>query len=325
VGNERESLLEKFEREVEVVYRNDTYSVRDNGAVCRRPRPGGNKRRLDDVWTFGSPSDATGYMHIGSEVVHRIVATAFHGEQPSEKHIVDHLDTNRRNNRAENLRWITRLDNVLLNPITRHRIEIAYGSIEAFLANPRSPLKEGAMKNFEWMRTVSKEEAQESYDRLRQWAESRASPNGGVLGEWVFGRKPLSEDVIDEPRDKPSLTPAAIQRNWRTPVAFALCPEAGTPDALGEYAARLTFGTVFAADSYGESRTVVAEGNDNVLSIVCNLPQNTIKGWALAKVTVENDHFIHESVGSYFTLQGALKAHCRLLDAPFGESIDDFA
>ena len=42
-------------------------------------------------------------MDIGTEVVHRIVATAFHGEQPSVKHIVDHIDTNRRNNRVENL------------------------------------------------------------------------------------------------------------------------------------------------------------------------------------------------------------------------------
>jgi hypothetical protein len=74
-----------------------------NGAVCRQRRPGERKRPLDNQWTFGVTNDSTGYMHIGIEVVHRIVATAFHGAQPSEKHIVDHVDTNRRNNRVEDV------------------------------------------------------------------------------------------------------------------------------------------------------------------------------------------------------------------------------
>lgn len=67
-------------------------------------------------------------------------------EQPSEKHIVDHIDTNRRNNRADNLRWITRLDNILNNPVTRRRIEIAYGSIDAFFENPRAPVNSDGLK-----------------------------------------------------------------------------------------------------------------------------------------------------------------------------------
>jgi hypothetical protein len=101
-------------------------------------------------------------MHIGTEVVHRIVATAFLGEQPSEKHIVNHIDTNRRNNRVENLRWVTKLDNILSNPVTLRRIEIAYGSVEAFFENPRAPVNSEGLRNFEWMRTVTKEEAGKS-------------------------------------------------------------------------------------------------------------------------------------------------------------------
>ena len=104
------------------------YRVRDNGSVCRQWRPNERKRPLDGTWTFGWANASTGYMQIGAVVVHRIVATAFHGEQPSEKHIVDHIDTNRRNNRSENLRWITRLDNLLQNPITRRRIEFAWNA-----------------------------------------------------------------------------------------------------------------------------------------------------------------------------------------------------
>lgn len=47
------------------------------------------------------------------------IATAFHGEPPSPQYVVDHIDTNCRNNRPENLRWLTRLENALMNPITR--------------------------------------------------------------------------------------------------------------------------------------------------------------------------------------------------------------
>jgi hypothetical protein len=94
---------------------------------------------------------------------------------------LDHIDSNRRNNRVENLRWSTRLDNILLNPVTRRRIEIAYGSIEAFFANPREPVNSKGIKNFEWMRTVTKEEAQESRERLERWAAS-AQKSQGFLG-----------------------------------------------------------------------------------------------------------------------------------------------
>ena len=152
-------LLYQFDKELEVEYRGEVYRVRDNGSVCRQRIAKKPKRPLDEIWTFGTPSASTGYMHINSVVVHRIIATAFHGEQPSDKHIVDHIDTNRRNNRAENLRWITRLDNLLQNPITLRKIIIAYGSLDEFFKNPSAPLNPKAIKNFDWMRTVSKEEA----------------------------------------------------------------------------------------------------------------------------------------------------------------------
>lgn len=319
------NLLHQFDREVVATYRGDTYRVRDNGAVYRLRRVQSRRRPLDEVWTFGTPNDSTGYMHIGSEVVHRIVATAFHGEQPSDKHIVDHIDTNRRNNRAENLHWITRLDNILLNPVTRRRIEIAYGSIEAFFENPRAPINSDGIKNFEWMRTVTKEEAQESRARLRRWAASDTASKGGMLGEWVFGAKPRIDVEAEIVRDVPSLTPNAIQRNWRTPSAFEQCPEVCSTDALDEYARRLTAGSVFARNDYGDSLTVIAEQGPGFLSIVSNQPSNAVKGWAVAKVTIEDGKFVHEAMGTYFTPEGAEKKHCGLLGRPFeGETIDDY-
>lgn len=43
--------------------------------------------------------------------VHRLVCFAFHGNPPSPIHIVAHGDSNPSNNRADNLRWATPLEN----------------------------------------------------------------------------------------------------------------------------------------------------------------------------------------------------------------------
>jgi hypothetical protein len=312
-------LLHQFDKELSVEYRGETYRARDNGSVYRQRRPNQRKRPLDGIWTFGWFNASTGYMQIGTEVVHRIIATAFYGTQPSEKHIVDHIDTNRSNNRVENLRWVTRLDNLLQNPITLRRIKLAYGSIEQFLKDPGTPIKPQATKNFEWMRTVSKEEAQKSYENFIRWAEADKEPKGGVLSEWVYGRR--DEPVVEEILDVQSPTPNAIQRKWRTPSEFLMCPD---NISLTEYAARLKFGTVFARNPFGQSLVVTADGGDGRLIVVCNLTGN-YKQWSVAKVTIENEKFVHESGGTYFTLQGALKQHCSLLGVPFGESIDDYS
>ena len=44
--------------------------------------------------------------------VHRLVALAFRGDPPSEKHVVAHCDGSRDNNRAWNLRWATQKENM---------------------------------------------------------------------------------------------------------------------------------------------------------------------------------------------------------------------
>lgn len=45
------------------------------------------------------------------QYAHRLVAHAFHGPPPSPAHQVDHLDWNRLNNAAANLRWLPLLEN----------------------------------------------------------------------------------------------------------------------------------------------------------------------------------------------------------------------
>ena len=100
--------LNDFKKESECIYKDECYSVRDNGAVLRNPRDNKPPRPTDNKWTFGKVNNKTGYLEITSARIHRIVATAFHGEPPTKEHVVDHIDTNKQNNKPENLRWVTR-------------------------------------------------------------------------------------------------------------------------------------------------------------------------------------------------------------------------
>lgn len=194
--------LEDFGQEIDCVYKNERYAVRDNGAVIRHAIDEKRQRPSDNNWTFGKLNSKSGYLEIASIRIHRIVATAFHGEPPTKDHVVDHIDTNKQNNRPENLRWVTRLENVLLNSITVKRIEsICKCSIEAFISNPQkySDLLCKAPPDIQWMRTVSKEEAQESLKNLTSWAKTDKPLLGKTLGEWIFHRKDVhSKERIED-------------------------------------------------------------------------------------------------------------------------------
>ena len=181
-------LLNDFEKELVCQYKCETYSVRDNGSVLRHPQNPKKPRPMDNKWTFGKYSEKTGYAEIAGERVHRIVATAFLGEAPSSQYVVDHIDTNRRNNRPENLRWVTKLENILLNPITVKRIELSCGSVEEFLKDPSKLPSSSGDRNFEWMRAVTQEEAAASLERMLNWSKKDIAISGGSLGEWIYNR-----------------------------------------------------------------------------------------------------------------------------------------
>ena len=210
-----------FNQEITCTYKDELYSVRDNGAVLRHPRINGRLRSTDNQWTFGKLNSKTGYLEIVAVRVHRIVAKAFHGEPPTKEHVVDHIDTNKQNNRPENLRWITRLDNVLQNPITVKRIEsICKCSIEAFITNPQKyrDLLSNAPTNIQWMRIVSREEAQESLKNLTRWAKTDKPLLGKTLGEWIFHRKDVYskeriEDIFKQVEKKSGIRRQALCSN----------------------------------------------------------------------------------------------------------------
>ena len=192
-------MINDYTEVKECVYKDECYSVRDNGAVMRHLREGKRPRKDDDVWTFGIKNPRNGYMHFGNANGHRvhiIVATAFLGARDSKIYVVDHIDTNRCNNRVENLRWFTRLENALNNEITRNKIIYLCGSIEAFIENP-SILRERLVgePSLEWMRTVTKEEAAIAYENIKQfWAEQAQRPKplvGGKLNESVYRKQQI--------------------------------------------------------------------------------------------------------------------------------------
>ena len=324
-----EDILNDYQKEIECDYRGEHYLVRDNGSVLRRSRPGKKLRKEDDIWTFGKKGIGN-YMYIGNASIHRIIATAFHGNAPSNQHVVDHEDTNRQNNRPENLKWVTRLENALNNPITRKRIIAICGSIEAFLKNPSLLGNSKLDKNFSWMRTVTVEEAKISREKLEEWANSDAVPSGGKLGEWIYEKtkphlklnnKNLPNEYYDnfiqngyiESQIIDSLTIGAKQKadGLRTPTEFPCVPKDGEEKTLEAYLKKLKPGSIFAKNKYWESIVDKAALNKDKTALIVktfNSSEGNVKpGGHNSKITFENGYFIHETLGSYFTEEGAEK------------------
>ena len=202
--------INNYTEQKDCEYKEEHYSVRDNGAIMRHPQKGKNPRKKDAVWTFGD-TPHNGYIYYCGVPVHRVVATAFHGAAPTPQHVVDHIDTNRQNNRPENLRWLTKLENILLNEFTRKKIEYLCGSVENFLQDPSQLNAFSDMdRNFSWMRAVTKEEAAAT---LMHWKEllNRPKVEGSrtnSIDDWIFQGKgqestsPLSPIPVPRPLTK---------------------------------------------------------------------------------------------------------------------------
>lgn len=330
-----EILIETYNGIQECCYKNKYYSVRDNGAVLRHPLNNRKTRPTDNKWTFGKPNNKTGYLEIASVRIHRIVATAFHGEPPTKQHVVDHIDTNKHNNRPDNLRWVTKLENVLLNPITVKRIEIACGcSVEEFLSDPSKFRDKFHDPNYNWMCTVNIQEAQVSKKRLLAWAESDKPLQGGSLGDWIYNRNlsnEFEEPLIDKLEFINSLTPNAVQKaqNWKTPSEFPSCPNNYTTNPVTQYYENLNIEKVFSRNQYTKSiiQNFAISNNKNTLWIMCRSgEENPIKPYSLAEVTYKNNVFIHDSLGTFFEKVGVEKQFTlkQGFEWKGGDSIDDY-
>ena len=323
--------INDFLQEKECIYKNEKYSVRDNGAIMRHPKNENKPRPLDNNWTFGKSNPQNKYMHISSARVHIIVAIVFHGDPPTKQHIVDHIDTNRQNNRPENLRWFTKLENALNNPITCKRIIYKCGSIEEFLENP-SLLRDtdGDYSDIAWMRTVTTEEASNSWERLKKWGmQDNKTPKGGKIGEWIFS--PVDNDYIEDETNfyTASLTPNAVQVNWKTPCEYPCCPQEISETPINDYYLNLVPNKLFAINEY-DSNTIVhskaISEDKNTIWTILKADYAAVKKWYLTEITFNGDVFIHESLGSFFSQDGVEKRFTieQGLEWNGEDSVDDY-
>lgn len=384
--------LDDYAVEKQCEYKGRVYIVRDNGAVMRLPKEGRKPVGLDNVWTFGKKDQTNGYMMVAGERVHQIVARAFHGVPSNNSMVVDHKDTNRCNNRPENLAWVTKFENMMNNPITRSKIEYICGSVEAFLENPAKWRDKMSDPNISWMCTVSKEEAEKCKRNLERWAaeSKRARSSGNGLGTWVFEKNIESEseyantaiqNLVSKPSigeinsqndsargeaetwdtdwylktprksdyvlqmeeierqneiyyqeaysPKDSLTPLAMQNNWKTLSEFPACPQVISDTPLEDYLRNIKKGEVFCTNNLYTSFSEKAELSDDKATLAVITSSDTAKGmggYNLTTITFENGKFVHTSEGSYFHEDGAEKYFTLALGREWtgGEVMDDY-
>ena len=321
--------INEFTREETCVYKGRTYLARDNGAVYRVRRQGGKRSKNDEEWTFGKLDENSGYLLIGGERIHRIICTAFHGDAPSNQHVVDHINTIRQDNRPINLRWLTKLENALNNPITVKRIIYCCGNIEAFIEDPALLRDSEEYRDISWMRRCTPAEAKIAQDNLMRLA---AKPIPDIPSQF---RKKVSDDIFkgftsndefDEYIDVPSeFHKNVIQRDWFTPTHFPPCPEGSPINPLEAYLSNLTEGCITSWNQYGEWHLIKAEMVDNFI-LVLSVNEESVKPYALCSIWYESEVFYHQSIRTFFDESGAHKqfelSAGREWNGP--DSIDDY-
>ena len=125
-----------------------------------------------------------------------------------------------------------------------------------------------------------------------------------------------------------SLTRGAAQRNWRTPTEFPYCPQKISNTPLEDYLKNLQIGKIFCKHQYGQSEVVKFGLSKDKKSIVvqCFDAENPVKSWYIAKITFENDLFVHTAYTSCFTEEGAETYYILALGEEWtgGDVFDDY-
>lgn len=303
------------------VYKGERYSVRNDGSVFRHKLNGRmRKRPLDEIWTFGNKNEQTGYMTIGGARVHIIVASAFHGAHDSSIYVVDHIDTNRCNNRPENLRWVTRLENIINNPITKKKIEYIYGDINSFIKNPkRLRHLTSNSQDVGWMRPVSQEESLNTIYHLINWVNSPIKkPEGGTIGEWIY-----RSNIIIKYND--SLTDNAKQvASWKTPTSFPLCPLGEGPFSIHSYIRNLGVGKVITHNIHSTHYIDEFQLYNEIIHVRAHTIDE-LKNHSLISITLIDNMFVHEG-RTFWEEKGAKKYFCKAIGKEWcdGNCIDDY-
>lgn len=102
----------------------------------------------------------------------------------------------------------------------------------------------------------------------------------------------------------------SVQRNWKTPSQFPLCPQSKDNITITSYFTKLRFGVIFTQNKYNS--TIIEDfaipNDGNTLCVLgINSDKEAIKPWSIVKIAIEKDLYIHESLGGYFKRDGAEK------------------
>ncbi len=54
------------------------------------------------------------------------------------------------------------------------------------------------------------------------------------------------------------------------------------------------------------------------------MPENRIKDWAVARISLKEGNLLHENFHTFFTLKGGLKQFCAQTGEKIDESFDDY-
>lgn len=306
--------INNFTQEKTYTYKNETYSVRDNGAVMRHSIETGRKRKLDDEWTFGNLDDK-GFLRIGGEKINRIVATAFRGVPPTEQYVVFHKNYNSQDNRANNLCWVTKFEFKILQPNIQSQLRILTGKKIEEILSDISILQTIDAPNLNWMQNVTQEEANKC---LQKYIDLKFSTPQEI--EKVNWNSPISREKLKSvnPDFHESLTPNAVVRGNMIPSYFPCCPQEKSENPLQAYYEKLKTGNVYYMNSWYKVivlETVFYEEKQQII-VKCESGdgKNAIKPWSVSTITYENGLYVHslyktcfheDSADKYFTvLQG---------------------
>lgn len=101
-------------------------------------------------------------------------------------------------------------------------------------------------------------------------------------------------------------TPGAVQRNWKVPAQFPLCPAPSVANPIPTYFDGLFVGDIAVITPFGQ--TVISDAamsNDRQeIFLLGDHGDEAIKRWSLMKITFEDGLFVHESRGTFFEQNG---------------------
>lgn len=183
------------------------------------------------------------------------------------------------------------------------------------------------------MRAVTPEEAQISLERMLAWAKAPTKHQEGSLGEWIF-QKHQSTAHPDTPKpyhppktevyestnldeETQSITPNAVQINWKTPSEFPCCPQQVSGNPLEAYLANLEEGKVFSTNEYGDSCILKFGIYQSELWVMCRTNM-IIKNYAYAQITFKDGIFYHRNKGTYDLGDEPYKMFDMIMDGEIG-------